>query len=143
MTGARFPVVIYHNPDCGTSRNTLALIRATGREPDIIEYLKAGWTRPHLAGLFAAAGVSPREALREKEAATLAPALLAADASDDAILDAMVAHSVLVQRPFVASPRGVRLCRPKSEAVLDLMDRGLAADFIKEDGQVISASRRA
>lgn len=140
MTGSRFPVVIYHNPDCGTSRNALALIRATGSEPDVVEYLKSGWTRGHLQGLFAAAGVSPREALREKEAATLAPQLLVGDVSDDTILVAMIAHPVLVQRPFVASPKGVRLCRPKSEAVLNLMDRGLAADFIKEDGQVIPAT---
>ena len=143
MTGSRFPVVIYHNPECGTSRNTLALIRATGAEPEIIDYLQAGWTRPHLLGLFAAAGVTPREALREKEAAKLAPALLNAAASDDAILAAMIANPVLVQRPFVASPKGVRLCRPKSEAVLDLMDRGLAADFVKEDGQVVPASPKA
>lgn len=116
-----FPVVIFHNPDCGTSRDTLALIRAAGHEPEIVEYLKTGWTRPLLLTLFAAAGLSPRQALREKDAQTLAPTLISGDAPDAAILDAMIAHPVLVQRPFVATPRGVRLCRPRGEAVLPLL----------------------
>jgi arsenate reductase len=123
-------IVIHHNPKCGTSRNVLAAIRASGAEPVVIDYLSVGWTRAQLLGLFAAAGLTAREALREKapEAAGLA------DADDEALIAAMVAHPVLVNRPFVCSPRGVRLCRP-SEAVLDLLDAPLPADFRKEDGK--------
>jgi phosphinothricin acetyltransferase len=141
MTATHFPVVIFHNPDCGTSRNTLALIKAAGYEPEIVEYLKAGWTRPHLLALFAAAGVSPREALRGKEAAAIDPALLADDAPEAIIIDAMIAHPVLVQRPFVATPKGVRLCRPRSEVALDVLERRPLQDFVKEDGQIIAAAR--
>lgn len=104
-----FPIVIHHNPACGTSRNVLEIVRASGRKPVVIEYLKCGWTRPQLQALFAAAGLRARDALREKEGA----ALLSAD--DDAILDAMVANPLLVNRPIVATPKGVRLCRPAAE----------------------------
>jgi arsenate reductase len=122
-------MVIYHNPRCGTSRTVLAAIRASGTEPVVIDYLAEGWTRPQLLGLFAAAGLTPRDALRANvpEAAGLAAA------DDAALLDAMVAHPILVNRPIVCSSRGVRLCRP-SERVLDLLDGPLPADFLKEDG---------
>jgi arsenate reductase len=123
-------IVIHHNPKCGTSRNVLAAIRASGTEPVVIDYLSVGWTRAQLLGLFAAAGLTPREALRDKapEAEGLG------DADDEALIAAMVAHPVLVNRPFVCSPRGVRRCRP-SEAVLDLLEAPLPADFRKEDGK--------
>jgi arsenate reductase len=123
-------IVIHHNPKCGTSRNVLAAIRASGTEPVVIDYLSVGWTRAQLLGLFAAAGLSPRAALRDKapEAEGLA------NADDEALIAAMVRHSVLVNRPFVCSPRGVRLCRP-SELVLDLLEAPLPADFRKEDGK--------
>jgi arsenate reductase (glutaredoxin) len=128
--------VIHHNPECGTSRNTLAIIRASGTEPVIIDYLKTGWTRSQLLALFAAAGLTPREAMRVGKSPADALGLTGAGVSDDAILDAMVAHPVLVNRPIVATPKGVRLCRP-SEAVLDILERPLNADFTKEDGDVI------
>lgn len=117
---ARFPIVVFHNPNCGTSRGVIELIEATGRKPTVIEYLKTGWTKPQLQALFAAADLTPREALREnaKEAEELG--LLAPRVSDAKLLDAMVAHPILVNRPIVASPKGVRLCRPK-EKVRDLL----------------------
>jgi arsenate reductase len=110
-------VTIYHNPNCGTSRNALAMIRAAGHAPQVVEYLKAGWTRAQLESLFAAMGVTPRQMLREKDAAAagLDPA-----ADDAAILDAMVAHPVLVQRPIVVTERGTVLARP-AERVQDLL----------------------
>lgn len=126
-------IVIHHNPKCGTSRNVLAIIRASGVEPVVIDYLEEGWTRPQLLGLFAAAGLTPRQALRANvpEAAGLA------DADDEALLAAMVAHPVLVNRPFVCTPKGVRLCRP-SEAVLPLLDRAPPPGFRKEDGSPLA-----
>lgn len=123
-------ILIHHNPKCGTSRNVLAAIRASGTEPIVIEYLKDGWTRGQLLGLFAAAGLTPRQALRAKQAE--AAGLESAD--DEALIAAMVAHPVLVERPFVCAPKGVRLCRP-SERVIDLLDAPLPADFVKEDGK--------
>jgi arsenate reductase len=123
-------IVIHHNPKCGTSRNVLAAIRASGAQPIVIDYLADGWTRPQLLGLFAAAGLTPREALRAN--APEAEGLAGAD--DEALVAAMVRHPVLVNRPFVCSPRGVRLCRP-SELVLDLLETPLPADFRKEDGK--------
>jgi len=129
-------ILIHHNPKCGTSRNVLAAIRATGAEPVVIDYLKDGWTRAQLLGLFAAAGLSPRDALR----GNAAEAEGLEGAGDDAVLDAMVRHPVLVNRPIVCSPRGVRLCRP-SEAVLDLLDKPLPAGFLKEDGKPMMAKR--
>jgi arsenate reductase len=126
-------VVIYHNPDCGTSRNTLGLIRNAGVEPHVIEYLKTPPTRALLVQLIARMGITTRALLREKgtpfhELGLADPAL-----DDDALLDAMMAHPILINRPIVVSPNGVRLCRP-SEAVLDLLpaQRG---DFAKEDGE--------
>ena len=129
-------IVIHHNPDCGTSRNVLAFIRASGVEPVVVEYLKEGWTRPQLLALFAAAGVTPREALRVRRSPAEELGLTDPSVSDEALLDAMVEHPILVERPIVASPKGVRLCRP-SEAVLALLDRLPEGPLMKEDGQII------
>ncbi len=113
-------IVVHHNPACGTSRNTIELIREAGEEPVIIEYLREGWTRPQLLALFAAAGLTPREALRTARSPAEELGLTDPDVDDETILAAMLEHPVLVNRPIVASPRGVRLCRP-SEQVLDLL----------------------
>jgi arsenate reductase len=126
-------IVIHHNPDCGTSRNVLAIIRATGVEPIIIEYLQAGWTRPQLLGLFAAAGLTARDALRTTKSPAGELGLLDTSVGADALLDAMLLHPVLVNRPIVCSPKGVRLCRP-SESVLDLLERLPPGPLFKEDG---------
>lgn len=134
-------IVIYHNPSCGTSRNVLATIRAAGETPVVIDYLKTGWTKPQLLGLFAAAGLTPRAAMREKASPAAELGLLTQDTPDDAILDAMVSHPVLVERPIVCSPKGVKLCRP-SEAVLDLLERA-PATLVKEDGERVGAAKRA
>jgi len=135
-------IVIYHNPACGTSRNVVRIVEAAGYAPVIIEYLETGWTRAQLLGLFAAADLMPRAALRETKSPAREMGLLEPDVSDDAILAAMIAEPVLVNRPFVCSPRGVRLCRP-SEVVLDLLDRLPPGPFLKEDGQLlIDASGR-
>jgi len=121
-----FPITIYHNPACGTSRNALGMIRAAGYEPEVIEYLKTGWTRPQLNALLAAMGCAARDILREKGTPAAELGLLSPEASDDSILDAMVAQPILVNRPIVVTPAGVRLCRP-SETVLDLLERSSAA----------------
>lgn len=113
-------VAIYHNPACGTSRQTLEAIRDSGVEPVVIEYLKTGWTRAQLLGLFAAADLTPRQALRAQQALADELGLTADDAADEAILEAMVEHPALVNRPIVCSPKGVRLCRPK-ERVYELL----------------------
>ncbi|WP_334062300.1 arsenate reductase (glutaredoxin) [Limimaricola cinnabarinus] len=135
-------IVIHHNPGCGTSRNVLELIRASGTEPVVIEYLDTGWTKPQLLALFAAAGLSPRDALRTTKSPAADLGLLEDGVDDETLLDAMVAHPVLVNRPIVASPRGVRLCRP-SERVLDLLDRLPPGPLFKEDGSpVIDAEGR-
>ena len=126
-------VVVHHNPDCGTSRNVLAIVAASGATPVVIEYLRTGWTRPQLLGLFAAAGLTPRTALRTTKSPAEELGLLDPSVDDDALLDAMLAHPVLVNRPIVCSPKGVRLCRP-SEAVLDLLDRLPPGPMAKEDG---------
>lgn len=130
-----FPITIFHNPDCGTSRNTLAIIRAAGYAPSVIKYLKAGWTRALLEDLIARMGLRPRDLLREKGTPAAELGLLDPSVSDDEILDAMVAHPILVNRPIVITPRGVKLSRP-SEAVLDLLDRK-PASFTKEDGEMV------
>ena len=114
-------IVIYHNPACGTSRNVLAILREAGHEPVVIPYLETGWTRPQLLGLFAAAGLTPREALRTKGSPAAELGLLDEGVGDEALLEAMVAHPVLVNRPIVCSPKGVRLCRP-AETVRDLLN---------------------
>ena len=129
-------IVIHHNPDCGTSRNVLALIEASGETPVVIDYLTEGWTRPQLLGLFAAACLTPRTALRETKSPAKELGLLEPGVSEDSILAAMLEHPVLVNRPIVCSPKGVRLCRP-SEAVLDLLDRMPSGPFYKEDGEML------
>ena len=133
---AFFPVVIHHNPDCGTSRNVLAIIEAAGYAPVVIPYLETGWTRPQLLALFAAAGLTPRAALRETKSPAEALGLLAEGVDDETILAAMIAHPVLVNRPLVATPKGVRLCRP-SETVLDLLERWPPGPLLKEDGSPV------
>jgi arsenate reductase len=130
-----FPVTIYHNPACGTSRNTLAMILAAGYAPTVVEYLKAGWTRPLLEDLIAKTGAKPRNLLREKGSPAAELGLLAEGVSDDAILSAMVAHPILVNRPIMVTPKGAALCR-QSERALDLLGRR-PATFTKEDGEVV------
>jgi arsenate reductase len=126
-------IVIHHNPDCGTSRNTVAIIEAAGYHPTIIEYLKTGWTRPQLQALFAAANLTPRTALRTTKSPAVELGLTDLSVDDEAILAAMLTHPVLVNRPIVCTPKGVRLCRP-SETVLDLLNRLPPGPFAKEDG---------
>ncbi len=126
-------IVVHHNPDCGTSRNTLAILEAAGYRPTVVEYLKTGWTRPQLLGLFAAAGLTPREALRVSKSPAADMGLTDPAVDDDTLLAAMVEHPILVNRPIVCTPKGVRLCRP-SETVLDLLDRLPPGPFYKEDG---------
>lgn len=130
-----FPITIFHNPACGTSRNTLAMIRAAGYEPEVVEYLQAGWTRERLEALLAALGATPREILREKATPAAELGLTDPQVGDEKILEAMMQHPVLVNRPIVVTPRGARLCRP-SEIVLDLLDRK-PDSFTKEDGEVV------
>lgn len=130
--------VIHHNPDCGTSRNVLAVIRATGTEPIVIEYLKTGWTPPQLQALFAAADITPRDALRTSKSPAEDLGLLNPDVTDNALLDAMLEHPILVNRPIVCTPKGVALCRP-SEAVLPLLEKPLTGPVYKEDGDLILA----
>jgi len=129
-------IVIHHNPDCGTSRNVLAILKAAGESPIVIEYLKTGWTRPQLLGLFAAADLTPHSALRRTKSPAAELGLLDPEVSEDVLLEAMLEHPVLVNRPIVCTPNGVRLCRP-SESVLDLLDTLPPGPFQKEDGQVI------
>lgn len=129
-------VTIYHNPNCGTSRNTLAMIRASGEEPTVVDYLKAGWTPELLRGLAARAGVPLRDFIRDKGTPAASLGLLEDNADEEAMLAAMVAHPVIVNRPLVVTPKGVKLCRP-SEAVLDLLDNPVSS-FTKEDGEVVA-----
>ena len=126
-------VIIYHNPDCGTSRNTLALIRNAGVEPHVVEYLKSPPTRLLLTQLVARMGVSLRSILREKGTPFNDLGLADPALSDAALLDAIEAHPILINRPIVVTPKGVRLCRP-SEAVIDLLPPQ-RAEFFKEDGE--------
>lgn len=133
-------IVIYHNPGCGTSRNTLALIRNAGIEPHVIEYLKTPPARALLVQLIDRAGISPRALLREKGTPYAELGLGDESLADAALVDAMIAHPILINRPLVVSPLGVRLCRP-SEAVLDLLPSPQQGAFAKEDGeQVIDAA---
>ena len=131
-------VTIYHNPDCGTSRNTLAMIRATGIEPTIIEYLKTPPSRPRLVELIAAMGISVRALLREKGTPYAELGLGDAKWTEGELIDFMMAHPILINRPIVVTPKGVRLCRP-SELVLDMLEKPLLVDFIKEDGERVAA----
>ncbi len=133
MTGGK--VVIYHNPDCGTSRNTLALMRHAGVEPRVIDYQRDPPTRMRLVALIQAAGLSVRDALRQKGTPYLELGLDDPALSDDDLLDAMLRQPILINRPFVETPLGVRLCRP-SEVVLDILPQ-VIRPFTKEDGEVV------
>ncbi|MFB9223629.1 arsenate reductase (glutaredoxin) [Paracoccus cavernae] len=131
-------VVIYHNPDCGTSRNVLAMIRNAGVEPHIVEYLKSPPSRTMLKALISRMGIGPRNLLREKGTPYTELGLGDPALTNEALIDAMMAHPILINRPVVVSPQGVRLCRP-SELVLDLLP-GQQGAFSKEDGeQVVDA----
>jgi len=137
-------VTIYHNPACGTSRNVLAVIEAAGYKPDVVAYLDTGWTRGQLVKLFADAGITPRQALRETKSPAQALGLLEPGVGDEQILTAMLAHPILVNRPFVTTGKGTKLCRP-SERVLDLLDTWPKGPFHKEDGELMinAEGRRA
>lgn len=129
-------VIIYHNPECGTSRNTLAMIRNAGIEPHVIEYLKTPPSREMLLQLIERAGLTPRELLREKGTPYAELGLGDPALSDEALVDAMMAHPVLINRPLVVTPLGVKLCRP-SEAVLDILPAQQQRGFAKEDGELV------
>ena len=129
---------IYHNPACGTSRNTLAMIRASGTDPTVIEYLKTPPTRDELRDLVQRMGIPLRDLLRRKGTPYDTLGLDDPALPDDALLDAIEAHPILINRPVVVTPKGVRLCRP-SEQVLDLLEHPLPAEFIKEDGERVAA----
>ncbi|PHK94076.1 arsenate reductase (glutaredoxin) [Pseudoroseomonas rhizosphaerae] len=129
-------VTIYHNPACGTSRNTLALIRNSGEEPQVIEYLKTPPTREELKGLIQRMGVSVRDVLRQKGTPYEELGLGDPSLTDDQLLDAMMAHPILINRPIVVTPLGVKLCRP-SEAVLDILPNPQQGAYAKEDGEPV------
>jgi arsenate reductase len=129
-------ITIYHNPQCGTSRNTLALIRNSGAEPRVIPYLQTPPSRTELVGLIAALGTPVREVMRAKEAIYKELDLDNPKWSNDALIDAMLAHPILINRPIVITPLGARLCRP-SEAVLDLLPQPQQGAFSKEDGEAV------
>lgn len=130
-------VTIYHNPACGTSRNTLAMIRQSGVEPDVIEYLKTPPSRDELVELVKAMGISARALLREKGTPYRELGLDDPKWSEDELIDQMLAHPILINRPIVVTPKGTRLCRP-SEVVIDLLDSPVGR-FVKEDGEVVEA----
>lgn len=127
---------IYHNPKCGTSRNTLAMMRSAGVEPEVIEYLQQPPSREQLKTMIHQAGLSVREAMRQKEALYTELRLDSPGLSDDELLDAMLAHPILINRPFVITELGIRLCRP-SELVLDILPP-LPGAFVKEDGEIVT-----
>lgn len=127
-------IIIYHNPECGTSRNALAMIRNAGIEPHVIEYLRTPPSRTMLEQLIARAGLTPRGLMREKGTPYAELGLGEESLSDAALIDAMMAHPILINRPLVVSPLGVRLCRP-SEAVLDILPAPQQSAFAKEDGE--------
>ncbi|MCS3505688.1 arsenate reductase (glutaredoxin) [Achromobacter sp. AGC78] len=129
-------VTIYHNPKCGTSRNTLALIRNAGVEPQVIEYLQTPPDRATLLDLIARSGLSVRDAIRQKETSYRELGLDDASLTDDALIDAMLEHPILINRPFVVTAKGVRLCRP-SELVLDILEEAQRGAFVKEDGEAV------
>lgn len=129
-------VTIFHNPACGTSRNTLAAIRETGVEPTVVEYLKTGWTKAQLTGLLAKMGKTPRDVLRSRGTPAEELGLLDPSVSDDAILEAMTRHPILVERPIVDAPKGAVLARP-SERVFEVLDN-VPASFTKEDGEQVN-----
>ena len=131
-------IVIYHNPACGTSRNTLAMIRQSGEEPEIIQYLKTPPSREKLKELIAAMGIPVRALLREKGTPYHDLDLSNPKWQDDELIDFMIAHPILINRPIVVTPKGVRLCRP-SEAVLEILPNPSIGAFTKEDGEVVKA----
>ncbi len=133
-----FPITVFHNPACGTSRNTLATIQAAGYAPTVVDYRKVGWTKPQLESLLAKMRVKARDLLREKGTPAAELGLLEPAVPDDAILEAMIVHPILVNRPIVVTPKGAKLCRP-SEIVLELLDRK-PATFTKEDGEVVRSA---
>jgi len=135
-------VTIYHNPACGTSRNTLAMIRASGVEPEVIEYVKNPPTRERLLELIAAMGVNPREVLREKGTPYIALGLDDLTLSDEVLIDTMLQHPILINRPIVVTAKGVKLCRP-SELVLDILENPGIGAFTKEDGEVVNLATKA
>ena len=135
MSADGFPITIYHNPDCGTSRNVVAMVDAAGYEPLVVEYLKTGWDRALLNTIMAAIPATPRQLLRGKGTPAAELGLLDPAASDDRIVEAMLTHPILVNRPIVITPKGTKLCRP-SEVVLSLLDHQ-PPSFTKEDGEVI------
>jgi len=135
-------VKIYHNPACGTSRNTLAMIRQSGEEPDVIEYLKTPPTRGELIALIAELGMSARDLLREKGTPYEELRLDNPVLSDDELVDAMMAHPILINRPIVVTEKGARLCRP-SELVLDILPNADIGTFTKEDGEVVPGRNQA
>lgn len=126
-------IVIFHNPDCGTSRNVVRLVKDAGYTPTVVKYLQDGWTKPQLQALFAAAGLTARDALRTSKSPAAELGLLDESVDDATLLDAMVQHPILVNRPIVACKQGVKLCRPSGE-VLDLLPNWPAAPYVKEDG---------
>ncbi len=140
MSDAAFPITIYHNPDCGTSRNVVAMVKAAGYEPRVVEYLKVGWSRELLAKIMAGIPATPRELLREKGTPAAELGLLDLTVSDDRIIEAMLAHPILVNRPIVITPKAGKLCRP-SEVVLGLLDRQ-PSSFTKEDGEIVVRSNQ-
>jgi arsenate reductase len=129
-------ITIYHNPACGTSRNTLAMIRQSGEEPEVIEYLKTPPSRDRLVELIAEMGIAPRDLLREKGTPYGELGLADDRWSDDELVDFMIAHPILINRPIVVTPLGVKLCRP-SEAVLDILPNADIGPFTKDDGEVV------
>lgn len=131
-------VTIYHNPSCGTSRNTLAMIRASGEEPVVVEYLKTPPDRATLVDLMVRAGLTPRQLLREKGTPFAEFGLADPKWTDDQLVDHMLAHPILINRPLVVTANGVRLCRP-SEVVLEILGNSAIGDFAKEDGEVVKA----
>jgi len=131
-------ITIYHNPDCGTSRNTLAMIRQSGVEPVVVEYLKTPPDRATVTRLIADAGLTVRQALRQKDTPFDALGLADPMLGDEKLLDAIQAHPILLNRPFVVTPKGTRLCRP-SEVVLDILPNPHIGRFVKEDGEVVVA----
>lgn len=135
-------ITIYHNPSCGTSRNTLAMIRAAGFEPKVIEYLKTPPDRATLHSLIARMGSPARALLREKGTPFHELKLDRPDVTEDEAIDAMLAHPILMNRPVVVTPLGVKLCRP-SEVVLDILPQDLAEDFVKEEGEIVHPRGRS
>jgi arsenate reductase (glutaredoxin) len=134
-------ITIYHNPACGTSRNTLAMIRQSGEEPVVIEYLKTPPGRERLVELLRKMDMPPRALLREKGTPYAELGLGDPKWTDDEIIDFMLKHPILINRPIVETPKGVRLCRP-SEAVLEILPKSEIGPFVKEDGQVVSSAKR-